>query len=160
MARSTEASPVVVSLAEIARIAGVGRAAVSNWRRRHENFPVPVGGTDTSPQFSLSEVELWLQQENKLKATANPLDRLWPEFEGLGDRDTSGLLVAQVGLRLGGTPAFDAADEKVGGSTVSPSWSVLWSWIPDTAHAPLSTFSGALAPRPCTADHHDTAAPG
>ncbi|MGV9507286.1 N-6 DNA methylase [Streptomyces tendae] len=115
MSRSTEASPVVVSLAEIARIAGVGRAAVSNWRRRHENFPVPVGGTDTSPQFSLSEVELWLQQENKLKATANPLDRLWPEFEAVGDRDTSGLLVARVGLRLGGAPAFDAAGETVGG---------------------------------------------
>jgi hypothetical protein len=48
---------VPVSLAEIARIAGVGRAAVSNWRRRHDSFPTRIGGTDVSPQFSLAEVE-------------------------------------------------------------------------------------------------------
>ncbi|PPS68958.1 MULTISPECIES: N-6 DNA methylase [Streptomyces] len=90
--------PVVVTLAEIARIAGVGRAAVSNWRRRYDNFPSPVGGTDTSPQFSLPQVEEWLRRENKLKTALNPLDRLWPEYESLGDRETTGLLVAQVGL--------------------------------------------------------------
>jgi hypothetical protein len=93
---------VVVTLAEIARIAGVGRAAVSNWRRRHDNFPSPVGGTDTSPQFSLQQVEEWLRRENKLKTALNPLDRLWPEYESLGDRETTGLLVAQVGLRQSG----------------------------------------------------------
>jgi hypothetical protein len=56
MSMSPELPPVVVTLAEIARIAGVGRAAVSNWRRRYDNFPSPVGGTDTSPQFSLPQV--------------------------------------------------------------------------------------------------------
>ena len=55
-----------VTLAEIARIAGVGRAAVSNWRRRHSTFPSRVSGTDSSPLFSLSAVEamastLWPQ---------------------------------------------------------------------------------------------------
>ncbi|MFF4979850.1 N-6 DNA methylase [Streptomyces sp. NPDC001046] len=90
--------PIVVTLAEIARIAGVGRAAVSNWRRRYDNFPSPVGGTDTSPQFSLPQVEEWLRRENKLKTALNPLDRLWPEYESLGDREAAGLLVAQVGL--------------------------------------------------------------
>lgn len=94
--------PVLVTLAEIARIAGVGRAAVSNWRRRHDDFPPPIGGTDTSPQFSLTEVEEWLRRENKLKASVNPLDRLWPEYESLGDRETTGLLVARAGLRLSG----------------------------------------------------------
>ncbi|MDN5383008.1 N-6 DNA methylase [Streptomyces sp. LB8] len=95
---SPELPPVVVTLAEIARIAGVGRAAVSNWRRRYDNFPSPVGGTDTSPQFSLPQVEEWLRRENKLKAALNPLDRLWPEYESLGNREATGLLVAQVGL--------------------------------------------------------------
>jgi SAM-dependent methyltransferase len=113
MSRSTGSSPVVVTLAEIARIAGVGRAAVSNWRRRYESFPAPVGGTDTSPQFSLADVETWLRQENKLKAAANPLDRLWPEYESLGERDTSGRLVAQVGLRLSGVKPIASLDEAV-----------------------------------------------
>ncbi|MFG2935058.1 N-6 DNA methylase [Streptomyces sp. NPDC048282] len=102
MSTGAGSSPVLVSLAEIARIAGVGRAAVSNWRRRYDSFPSPVGGTDTSPQFSLPDVEAWLKQENKLKATVHPLDRLWPEYEALGERDAAGLLVAEVGLRLSG----------------------------------------------------------
>ncbi|QEV41454.1 hypothetical protein CP978_25410 [Streptomyces nodosus] len=29
-----------------------GRAAVSNWRRRHTDFPDPVGGMDASPKAS------------------------------------------------------------------------------------------------------------
>ncbi|WP_052713913.1 hypothetical protein [Streptomyces katrae] len=41
----------VVLLAEVARIARVGRAAVVNWSRRHADFPDPVSGTDVHPQF-------------------------------------------------------------------------------------------------------------
>lgn len=55
-----------VSAVEIARLAGVGRAAVSNWRRRHPDFPRPVGGTDNSPAFSLAEVESWLRAQGKI----------------------------------------------------------------------------------------------
>ena len=46
-----------VTAAGIARFAGVGRAAVSNWRRRHSDFPRPVGGSVSSPSFALPEVE-------------------------------------------------------------------------------------------------------
>jgi SAM-dependent methyltransferase len=102
MSTPATSPPVLVTLAEIARIAGVGRAAVSNWRRRYDTFPPPVGGTDTSPQFSLPQVEEWLRRERKLKTAPNPLDRLWPEYESLGDRDATGLLLAQVGLRQSG----------------------------------------------------------
>ncbi|MFD7768706.1 N-6 DNA methylase [Streptomyces sp. NPDC059787] len=55
-----------VTAAGIARLAGVGRAAVSNWRRRHTDFPRPVGGTETSPSFALAEVEGWLRGHSKL----------------------------------------------------------------------------------------------
>ncbi|MET8337649.1 N-6 DNA methylase [Streptosporangium canum] len=90
---------VSVTLAEIARIAGVGRAAVSNWRRRHESFPAPVGGTDTSPQFALSQVEEWLQRQGKITEVGSR-ERLWPEFEALGDRDAMGAAIAATGARL------------------------------------------------------------
>jgi SAM-dependent methyltransferase len=109
MSTTSGSPPVVVTLAEIARIAGVGRAAVSNWRRRYDNFPSPVGGTDTSPQFSLPQVEEWLRQEGKLKTALNPLDRLWPEYESLGGRETTGLVVAQAGLRQSGIEHRSAA---------------------------------------------------
>jgi SAM-dependent methyltransferase len=90
---------VPVSLAEIARIAGVGRAAVSNWRRRHDTFPTRIGGTDVSPQFSLAEVEQWLTDNGKLKDLGRR-EFLWPRFEALGSRDESGLAVAEVARRM------------------------------------------------------------
>ncbi|MFF7876147.1 N-6 DNA methylase [Streptomyces californicus] len=86
---------VPVSLAEIARIAGVGRAAVSNWRRRHDSFPVRIGGTDVSPQFSLAEVERWLRDNGKLRDLGGR-ELLWPRFEALGSRNESGLAIAQA----------------------------------------------------------------
>ncbi len=47
--------------AAIARRAGVGRAAVSNWRRRHEDFPKPVGGGAANPTYSWAQVRDWLK---------------------------------------------------------------------------------------------------
>jgi len=90
---------VHVTLAEIARIAGVGRAAVSNWRRRHDTFPAPVGGSDTSPQFSLAEVEQWLRHHGKGEAVG-ARERLWPQFETLGDRTLAGLAIAEMARRV------------------------------------------------------------
>jgi len=58
-----------LTAADIARIAGVGRAAVSNWRRRHADFPQPVGGPATSPMFALDEVERWLAANGRLHAS-------------------------------------------------------------------------------------------
>ncbi|MER5761392.1 N-6 DNA methylase [Streptomyces sp. NPDC002082] len=65
-----------MTAAEIARLAGVGRAAVSNWRRRHADFPRPVGGTETSPSFALAQVTDWLRAQGKLAEV--PLrERVW-----------------------------------------------------------------------------------
>ncbi|MFC0601366.1 N-6 DNA methylase [Streptomyces palmae] len=70
-----------VTAAGIARLAGVGRAAVSNWRRRHADFPKPVGGTETSPTFALGEVEQWLRAQGKLAEV--PLrERVWQLLAG------------------------------------------------------------------------------
>ncbi|MFB7374597.1 N-6 DNA methylase [Streptomyces sp. NPDC056222] len=68
-----------VTAAGIARLAGVGRAAVSNWRRRHEDFPKPVGGTETSPSFALADIEQWLRDQGKLVEV--PLrERVWQQL--------------------------------------------------------------------------------
>ena len=53
-----------MTAAAIARRAGVGRAAVSNWRKRYAEFPKPVGG-GASPVFSWAEVEKWLVDTGK-----------------------------------------------------------------------------------------------
>ncbi|MFB7616374.1 N-6 DNA methylase [Kitasatospora sp. NPDC056181] len=73
-----------VTAVEIARLAGVGRAAVSNWRRRHADFPRPVGGTDSSPTFALDEVADWLRGQGKI-AELPLLERVWQLLETLRD---------------------------------------------------------------------------
>ena len=62
--------------AGIARLAGVGRAAVSNWRKRHPEFPKPVGGSPNSPTFDRGEVLKWLRATGKAGqlATAGQTD--------------------------------------------------------------------------------------
>ncbi|GAA2411692.1 N-6 DNA methylase [Streptomyces glaucosporus] len=105
---STRAVPV--TLAEIARIAGVGRAAVSNWRRRHDTFPERIGGTDASPLFSLAQVEQWLRENGKLKDVGDR-ELLWPGFEALGSRDETGLAIAEAGRRMRGGRARTSGPE-------------------------------------------------
>src|SRR5574341_1123446 len=68
----------------MAGLAGVGRAAVSNWRRRHADFPKPVGGTPASPTFALAEVEAWLATNGKLDAIPAG-DRLWQELRAYSE---------------------------------------------------------------------------
>ncbi|MFI1015395.1 N-6 DNA methylase [Streptomyces sp. NPDC020965] len=57
---------VLVTAADISRLAGVTRATVSNWRRRHPDFPAPAGGTDTSPAYDLDAVRAWLFARGQL----------------------------------------------------------------------------------------------
>ena len=59
------ASSALVTGAEIARLAGVTRAAVSNWRRRCEDFPPAVGGSASSPLFVWDAVQEWLTGRDK-----------------------------------------------------------------------------------------------
>ncbi|MFF3958847.1 hypothetical protein ACFYY1_37430 [Streptomyces sp. NPDC001890] len=54
-----------VNLSQIARMAGVGRAAVANWRRRHGGLEA-TGGTDESPLFPRAVAEQWLRDLDKL----------------------------------------------------------------------------------------------
>ncbi|MBW1597313.1 N-6 DNA methylase [Streptomyces sp. JJ38] len=64
-----------MTAADISRLAGVTRATVSNWRRRHPDFPAPAGGTDTSPTYDLDAVRAWLSARGQLPEET-PLVRL------------------------------------------------------------------------------------
>ncbi|MGW5264417.1 N-6 DNA methylase [Microbispora sp. NPDC004025] len=90
---------VPVTAADIARLAGVGRAAVSNWRRRHDDFPEPVGGTSTSPVFSLAEIREWLRghaEDRELPAH----EWLWQDLRATVDDDDLADLIADLGAFL------------------------------------------------------------
>ncbi|KAF0846313.1 N-6 DNA methylase [Nocardia caishijiensis] len=69
-------STPTVAAAEISRLAGVTRATVSNWRRRHADFPAPVpGGSEKRPLFDLAEVRQWLRGHG-ITAADSPVQRL------------------------------------------------------------------------------------
>ena len=63
-----------LTAAEISRLAGVTRATVSNWRRRHPDFPQPSGGTEASPSYDRGQIEAWLDARGRLPARSSKDD--------------------------------------------------------------------------------------
>lgn len=47
---------------DVAELAGVSRAAVSNWRRRMRDFPQPTAGTASKPLFAAKDIADWLER--------------------------------------------------------------------------------------------------
>ncbi|GGV97562.1 hypothetical protein GCM10015535_69180 [Streptomyces gelaticus] len=68
-----------LNLSQIARRAGVTRAAVVNWRRRHPDFPGPVDGTAERPLVRAEEAEDWLRAHGKLPTGLTALSCLCGE---------------------------------------------------------------------------------
>ncbi|GLY21609.1 hypothetical protein [Micromonospora sp. NBRC 101691] len=60
-------SEATLTSSDIARLANVSRAAVSNWRRRYADFPASVGGTPTSPAFDARDVDQWLHHHSRMQ---------------------------------------------------------------------------------------------
>jgi SAM-dependent methyltransferase len=136
-----------VTAAGIARLAGVGRAAVSNWRRRHTDFPKPVGGTETSPSFALAEVEEWLRAQGKLAEV--PLrERVWQQLAGHPAGPVTALLHAGATLLL----VHDRPTE----------WLALSATSDDAALAERlsASLEGVLTPRFGHASERPVATPG
>ncbi len=84
---------------DIARLGRVSRAAVSNWRRRHPDFPQPVGGTPSSPRFSLRDVEAWLRRNGKAY-TVSAAEQVWQRLRAEGGELGLGHVVARAGALL------------------------------------------------------------
>ncbi len=57
----TVSTRILVTVGEIANIAGVRPSAVSNWKRRHANFPVEI----EEGLYDRSEVVAWLERAGK-----------------------------------------------------------------------------------------------
>lgn len=120
---STEETVEEVTSAAIARLAGVGRAAVSNWRRRYPEFPKPVGGTKNSPTFSRADVEQWLIDTGKAEqlATAGQTDTgtqqtsrpdiLWTVERSLTDLKPDDLLARAMAALLPRETAISPASD-------------------------------------------------
>lgn len=55
----------LISMPEIAELAGVRRPVVTTWRRRHAGFPAPTGTGRTAPLFDAREVVDWLVETGR-----------------------------------------------------------------------------------------------
>lgn len=107
-----------VTAAEISRIAGVTRATVSNWRRRHEDFPAPSGGTESSPLYDLEAVRAWLEARGQTSA-ATPSEelrtrlRLHPAGSGVAARLLPFVLAAARPAKKRGVAPRDLPDAEL-----------------------------------------------
>ncbi|WP_462187442.1 HsdM family class I SAM-dependent methyltransferase [Frankia sp. CcWB2] len=95
-AAATATDTATVTATDIARLAGVGRAAVSNWRRRFADFPAPVGGTSTSPLFALTSVADWLTRHDR-PFQVEAADQVWQRIRGAVDDPRLGEVTGHLG---------------------------------------------------------------
>ncbi len=58
----------LISMPEIAELAGVRRPVVTTWRRRHKDFPAPVAGDAGRPLFDGHQVAGWLLRTGRGEA--------------------------------------------------------------------------------------------
>ncbi|GAA2639781.1 hypothetical protein GCM10010425_50120 [Streptomyces spororaveus] len=107
-----------VNLSQIARTARVGRAAVANWRRLHDDFPRPVGGTETSPVFLLAAAEQWLRTHDRIpQPPSEPAPPRLPATVTFGN----GRIVTIYGPELHTAPAWNGdADEEAFSGFLDP----------------------------------------
>ena len=74
----------LVAPSDIAEMAGVSRAAVSNWRRRAvDDFPKPVGGTAAKPLFDRADMVAWLRGRGYNVKDENVGARVWAAMNAL-----------------------------------------------------------------------------
>lgn len=74
---------VLIGLSDIAQVAGVTASAVSNWRRRHADFPTSRHSSGGADLFSLHDVEAWLIEQGKIDRPVPPSVALWAAADTL-----------------------------------------------------------------------------
>lgn len=105
----TATEKTLVSLADIAQLAGVTRAAVSNWRRRYTDFPSRTAGTAAAPLFLLSQVHDWLRLTGREREVSDEV-ALWHELRSWRPDDlVSGIAAVGQELREPGTGSLNRA---------------------------------------------------
>ncbi|HEX5493428.1 MAG TPA: hypothetical protein VFX70_02490, partial [Mycobacteriales bacterium] len=99
LAEAAGAAEATVASSDIARLADVGKAAVSNWRRRFDDFPEPVAGTSSAPRFRLADVEDWMTRHGR-EFRVGAVDRVWQQIASAVEDLRLGEVVGAVGAVL------------------------------------------------------------
>ncbi|MUL41768.1 N-6 DNA methylase [Streptomonospora sp. PA3] len=132
-----------VTAADIARLAGVTRATVSNWRRRHAGFPAPSGGTESSPTYDLAAVRAWLKARGQLPEDS-PADELRTALRAAPD--SAGAAAALLPCTVAAADRTEAELAKLADASDAD----LLAWARAAATDPATAIPGA-GPLPDTA---------
>jgi type I restriction enzyme M protein len=97
---------VRVSRSDIARLAGVKRPAVTNWERRHTDFPAPIGGGGLD-RFRADQVLEWLSGRTIPSSALEPGELTGTTY---GDRFRAGLSGHRSGSLLSAVEQLAARD--------------------------------------------------
>ena len=76
----------LLGLTDIARLAGVRRNVVANWRDRHADFPKPAEQPGSGPLYRRDEVAAWLEANRPQTRKVQPLGfeaQLWKAADAL-----------------------------------------------------------------------------
>ncbi|MER7245319.1 N-6 DNA methylase [Kribbella sp. NPDC000426] len=84
----TDDNEQLVSLADVAQLARVTRPAVSNWRKRHRDFPPPVRETGAVSLFRLVDIEGWLSRHGKVREQPTARQEVWRVLNVVRGRTT------------------------------------------------------------------------
>lgn len=113
-------SGLLMSMRDIAELAGVRRPVVTTWRRRHADFPGHAGGDLAQPLFDPRQVADWLVSTGRAERDKIDPDLSVYTLAGLGgrmaSRDLIAFATALICLRhLNGDEALaDGADDVIG----------------------------------------------
>jgi hypothetical protein len=102
-ASDSPGTPLLMSMTEIAELAGVQRPVVTTWRRRYRDFPAPVGGDAMGPLFDSRQVADWLIATGRDRESRVETDLRLHTLAGLGTdlapRDLVAVVTALICLR-------------------------------------------------------------
>ena len=81
----------LITLVEVARIAGQKRSTVGNWKDRIEGFPNPRDKGSRGPLYEKAEVVEWLIDTGRLSAIHSDEANDWHDIDSLPGQDPRGL---------------------------------------------------------------------
>ncbi len=73
----------LISMADIARLAGQSRATVGNWKARNLDFPPERGRGPRGPLYDRAEVTRWLESTGRLDQRSQEVEVMWSVAEHL-----------------------------------------------------------------------------
>lgn len=168
-ATGTNSTPVL-SMADIAALAGVQRPVITTWRRRHPDFPAPISGTSGQVRFDAGEVCDWLVDTGRAERSELVADLRLHVLTSLGSalpaRELFAAVTALICLQhCDGEPlsGVDLAELAERATNVDPTDEMLRSevaqlsrldWLPavvdeliEAAWSPLDAFERVMAAR-------------